>query len=268
VASAAPLPSRKRGAKSFRQFSCRGGEPSWTLTVDNESARYAPLSDSGEPDLVELAGKLKVTGEGPTPVIDWRGKSDWGAVYRAVITEEKCAGGIAQDEGDTELDFRVQVSLPGGKTVRGCCKTGLDPIEPAQALPTDTTRFPIADLASKPEHDWSRHLGELLPGIQACLDRTPEPAPYATKAWPMNRGAVGVRTRNRGGGWFECVAAAEGLRVDRFDPLPSGSQRAPNEDRVIFTPPDLPPPSGDCYRHERVMNGMGDFQGWLSTNQC
>lgn len=262
VASAAPPPSRKRGARSFRQFSCLGNEPSWTLMVDNDAARYAPLGDSGEPDPVELAGKLRVTGEGPTPVIDWRGKSDWGAAYRAVITEERCTDAIPDGE------FRAQVSLPGGQTLRGCCKAGLEPIEPPQAAFTDTTRFPVADLAAKPENDWSRHLGNLLPGIQTCLDRTPEPAPYATKAWSMSRGSVGVRTRNRGGGWFECVAAAEGLRVDRFDPLPSGSQRAPNEDRVIFTPPDLPPPSGDCYRHERVMNGMGDFQGWLSTNQC
>ena len=268
VASAAAPLSRKRGAKSVRQFSCRGNEPSWTLTVDNDTARYVPLSDSGEPDLVELAGKLAVTGDGPTPVTDWRGKSDWGAAYRAVITEERCADTMSAGEGESEPEFRVQLSVPGGKTLRGCCNAGLEPVEAPEAVPTDTTRFPVADLESKPDSDWSRHLDELLLGIQVCIDRTPEPAPYATKAWPMNRGIVGVRTRNRGGGWFECIADAEGLRVARFDPLPTGSQRAPNEDRVLFTPPDLPPPAGNCYRHERVMNGMGDFQGWLSTNQC
>ncbi len=107
-----------------------------------------------------------------------------------------------------------------------------------------------------------------MPAIQACIDKTPEPDPYATKAWPMNHGMVGVRTRNGQGGWFECVAEANGKSIDRFVTLPPSAPLAPNEDRVVFSPPDHAAPGGKCYKHERVMDGMGDFMGWLSTNVC
>ena len=86
-----------------------------------------------------------------------------------------------------------------------------------------STRSPTC--APAPETDWSRYLFDLLPAIQACIDKTPEPDPYATKAWPMNHGMVGVRTRNGQGGWFECVAEANGKSIDRFVPLPPARRR-------------------------------------------
>jgi uncharacterized membrane protein len=264
--TAAPTASRKRGAKSIRQFSCRGSEPSWTFVIDGEHARYASLTESSQPDSIELAGKLTVTGDGPTPIVDWRGKSDWGGSFRAVVTEGRCRDSMSDSEGQTEFEYLARVTLPGGKGVRGCCNAGLPPV--MATTPTDTTQYPVADLRKRPETDWSRYLFDFLPAIQACIDKTPEPDPYATKAWPMNRGMVGVRTRNAQGGWFECVAEANGKSIDRFVPLPSAAPPAPNEDRVVFSPPDHPPPAGSCYEHERVMDGMGDFLGWLSTNGC
>lgn len=267
--TAAPSASRKRGAKSVRQFSCVGGEPLWTLVIDGDTARYASLTDSGQRDTVELAGKLNVTGDGPTPIIDWRGKSDWGGSFRAVVSEERCEERVSNPEGQPAFEYRAQITLPGRKTVRGCCYAGLPPAAVvAETAPTDTTQYPVADLRNRPETDWSRYLFDLLPAIQACIDKTPEPAPYATKAWPMNHGMVGVRTRNGQGGWFECVADANGKSIDRFVTLPSAAPPAPNEDRVVFSPPDHPPLGGGCYKHERVMDGMGDFMGWLSTNGC
>jgi uncharacterized membrane protein len=265
-APAAPSLSRKRGAKSIRQFSCRGNEPFWTFVIDNDSARYSAPAQGELPDSVELKGKLGVTGDGPTPVVDWRGKSDWGGSFRAVVTEQVCRDSMSDAEGQTEFEYRARVTLPGGKTVEGCCNAGLPPV--SAAAPDDMTEYAVADVRARPQTDWSHHLFELLPAIQACIDRTPEPYPYATKAWPMDRGMVGVRTRNRGGGWFECVADSNGRSVDRFVPLPSTARRAPNEDRVVFSPPDQSPPEGNCFKHERVMDGIGDFMGWLSTNGC
>ncbi len=266
ASAAAPTASRKRGAKSIRQFSCRGNEPFWTFVIDGESARYSSLTVSRQPDSVELTGKLSVTGDGPTPIVNWRGKSDWGGSFRAVVAEERCRDSMSAVEGQTGFEYRGQVTLPGGKTVRGCCSAGLPPV--TADAPADTTQYPVADLRTRPETDWSRYLFDLLPALQACIDKTPEPEPYATKAWPMNRGMVGVRTRNGQGGWFECVAEANGKSVERFVPLPPSAPPAPNEDRVVFSPPDHTPPAGSCYKHERVMDGMGDFMGWLSTNGC
>ena len=268
AASIPPSASRKRGAKSVRQFSCRGNEPFWRFVIDGERARYSSLTDSAQPDTIELKGKLSVTGEGPTPVIDWFGKSDWGGAFRAVVTEGRCRDSMSDSEGQTEFEYLAQLSVPGGKVVRGCCNAGLPPATAAAPAPADTTQFPVADLRNRAETDWSRYLFDLLPAIQACIDKTPEPDPYATKAWPMNRGMVGVRTRNAQGGWYECVADANGKSIDRFIQLPPSAPPAPNEDRVMFSPPDHHPPGGNCFKHERVMDGMGDFMGWLSTNSC
>lgn len=261
-----PSASRKRGAKSVRQFSCRGNEPFWSFVIDGERARYSAMGD--EP--IELKGKLSVTGEGPTPIVDWSGKSDWGGTFRAVVTEGRCRDTMSDSEGQTEFEYVAQLSVPGGKVVRGCCNGGLPPVKPAAAAPaaTDTTQYPVADLRNRAETDWTRYLFDLLPAIQACIDKTPEPDPYATKAWPMNRGMVGVRTRNAQGGWYECVADANGKSIDRFIQLPPSAPPAPNENRVMFSPPDHSPPGGNCFKHERVMDGMGDFMGWLSTNSC
>jgi uncharacterized membrane protein/invasion protein IalB len=266
--TAAPSASRKRGARSIRQFSCRGNEPFWNFVIDNDSARYSAPAQGELPDAVELKGKLRVTGDGPTPIVDWRGKSDWGGIFRAVVSEQACRDSMSDSEGQTEFEYRARLTLPGGKSVEGCCNAGLPPVAVEAAAATEVTQYPVADVRSRPETDWSHHLFELLPAIQACIDKTPEPYPYATKAWPMNRGMVGVRTRNRGGGWFECVAESNGRSVDRFVPLPSTAPPAPNEDRVVFSPPDQSPPAGNCFQHERVMDGIGDFMGWLSTNGC
>jgi uncharacterized membrane protein len=265
--------SRKRGANSIREFSCWGNEPFWTFVVANDKARYASMAESGDQDPIPLAGKLNVGGDGPTPITDWRGKSNSGASYRAVITEERCQDTMSDAEGQTQFAYRVALTLPDGKTARGCCNEGLEPVKPAETSDLgskvlDTTQYPIADLRSKPESDWTHHLADLLPAIEACIDETPDPDPFATKAWSMNRGMVGVRTRNREGGWFECIAQAQGLEVEHFGQLPPGTRRAPNEDHAVFSLPDGPPPEGNCYHHERVMDGMGDFRGWLSTNEC
>jgi uncharacterized membrane protein/invasion protein IalB len=265
--TAPPSASRKRGAKSIRQFSCRGNEPFWTFVIDGDRARYGSMTQSGQLDSVELTGRLNVTGDGPTPIIDWRGKSDWGGAFRAVVAEGHCRDSMSDSEGQTEFEYLAQITTPGAKkSARGCCNAGLPPVQ--AAAPTDTTQFPVADLRNRPETDWSRYLFDFLPAIQACIDKTPEPDPYATKAWPMNRGMVGVRTRNAQGGWFECVADSNGKSIERFVPLPPDAPPAPNENRVVFSPPDHAPPGGNCFKHERVMDGMGDFMGWLSTNAC
>jgi uncharacterized membrane protein len=188
-------------AKLIRQFTCRASEPFWNLSVDNSNARFVSLSGSGEPQAVVLVGKLGITGEGRTPDVDWRGKSDTGASYRALINETQCVDSAADKDAQTQYDYRVQITMPGGKVLRGCCNAGLDTEGPQPAAAVDD--LPVADLKSKASDDWTRLLPDLLPGMQACLDKTPGPSAYVTKAWPMNRGMVGTRTRNRDGGWFE-----------------------------------------------------------------
>lgn len=261
----APPAGRKR-VKAVRQFTCRGNEPSWNLTIDNDRARFdLPLDNP--PAVVALAGKLGVTGEGRTPDVDWRGKSADGRAYRALIQQQSCADSMSDAEGQTAFDYRVQFTVPGGRRLTGCCDAGLAQRVAARAQP-DPAQAPVAALGTKSPVDWSRMLMELLPAIDVCLAQTPGASPYVTKAWPMNRGMVGVRTRNATVGWFECVAQSDGKAVDQFGPVESTAPPVPGEEAVLYTPATHAPPSGNCFTHERVMDAGGSQIGWLSSNEC
>lgn len=82
-----------------------------------------------------------------------------------------------------------------------------------------------------------------------------------TKAWPINRGRVGVRVRNGAGGWFACIAPALGGMPERFDSIPSGTRPLPGEDA---SPAPQSPPAGACYRHGHVLRADGEPLGLLS----
>jgi putative lipoprotein len=162
----------------------------------------------------------------------------------------------------------VQLTVPGGRTLQGCCNAGLELPSAVRAEPPDLAQAPVADLSLRAPADWSRWLMDLLPAIQACLDKTPGAATYVTKAWPMNRGMVGVRTRNATVGWFECVAQSDGRVVERFGPVESSAPPVPGEEVVLFTPSAQTPLPGNCFTHERVVDADGHPIGWLSTNEC
>ena len=197
---------------------------------------------------------------------DWRGKSEKGASYRALISEARCLDPASSKEGQSQYDYRVQLTMPNRKTLSGCCNAGLD-VAQAQPAP-NASEVPVADLSSKAQEDWSRLLLDLLPALEACLEKTPGPSAYVTKAWPMNRGMIGTRTRNRDGGWFECVASSDGRTVEHIEMLPKASPPLPGEQLVVFTPPAQAPPAGSCYRTEQVQDAAGKLVGWLSSNGC
>jgi uncharacterized membrane protein len=261
--------ARKR-VKAVQQFACRGNEPSWSLVIDHDSARFLSLTAS-EPDAVNLKGKLRVSGEGRTPDIDWRGKAAGGGEYRILIQEQACTDTMADassGEGQAGFAYRARLTLPGGKVVQGCCNAGLETVQREPARPADLEQAPVANLYTKRPDDWSRFLLEMMPAVNACLARTPGEAPYVTKAWPMNRGLVGVRTRNAVAGWFDCVAPFDGGTIERFDAVTADAGPVPGEGYVLFTPAGYTPLAGNCWRHERAVDLSGNVLGWLSTNGC
>ncbi len=268
--SAPPAPGRKR-VKAVQQFVCQGNEPFWALAIDRDTARYLALGTTGEPERLDLAGKLRVTGEGRTPDVDWRGKSPDGRAFQALIQERTCTDPMAEAQGKGPFAYRVTLTLPGGKAVKGCCQAGAAPsAEPSadEAPPRDASGLPVADLATRSASDWSRFLLDLLPAVDSCLEKTPGAGPYVTKAWMVAPGRVGVRTRNAVAGWFDCVAQANGRVVERFAPVTADSGSLPGEAMVLFTPARGSLLAGKCWQHERVLDRDGTLVGWLSANSC
>ena len=267
-----PLGGRKR-VRAVRQFSCRGNEPSWNLIVDNDKARFELLLGGPVPEGIALTGKLGVSGEGRTPDVDWRGKAADARPYRALIQQQHCADSLSDAEGKTDFEYRVQLTVPGGRVLHGCCNAGLEPPRPAASAPpasaeSDPAQAPLAALGTKSPVDWTRMLLELMPAINACLERTPGTTAYVTKAWLATQDTVTVRTRNATVGWFECSARSDGRAVESFGPVESTGPIVPGEEAVLFTPVAHAPPTGNCFTHERVSDAAGEQIGWLSTNIC
>jgi hypothetical protein len=126
-----------------------------------------------------------------------------------------------------------------------------------------------ATSAEPPAEDWSRRVLDLMPAIRACLDATPDKPATITKAWPMNRGMVGVRLRDAKGTRSECIVAAGGGAPERHQPVDATSRPLPGEGRPVFTPAPQVPPAGPCWRNEPVTGpGGGESPGTLSYIAC
>jgi uncharacterized membrane protein len=243
------------------RFACRGNEPFWNLQIDGAHARYSRLGTAADQDLTGVLTPLDYLR--PRQLV-WRGRADGGNLV-ALLTAERCRDSMSDREGRTEFDHSVRISLPGGEVLVGCCQ---DVDAAAVAPPGAVEDAPVADLAAKPADDWTRFLLDLLPAIEACLDATGGPAPRVTKAWPMNHGMVGVRTRHGQGSWFDCIAPMIGGAVERIEPVPPGTARLPGEGVVLFARAADGPLAGECYEHERVLDHDGRLIGWLAYDVC
>ncbi len=248
-------------------FDCRGNEPFWTLTIKGTTATYSRPTDTFALRDHALNGAMQARDFFKPPLFVWRGRGELASGdIVAMITGDRCLDTMSDGEGQTAFDYTARISMPNGELLTGCCNARE---KPAAADPAGLDGAPIADVASKGPDDWSRLIVDLLPAINACLERTPGADTRVTKAWPMNRGMVGVRAGDDGGRRWNCVAPADGGEVRVFAPVPEGAETVPGETTVVFTPSPGSPPAGACFRHERLMNpGTATLIGWLSYHAC
>jgi uncharacterized membrane protein len=247
---------------------CRGNEPFWTLTITGTEAEYARLTDVYPPEAHRLTGTMQVRAFFKPALFVWRGRGHLASGdIVAMITGERCLDTMSEGEGRSTFDYTVRMSMPNGDLLTGCC-TADGETAPATA-PSGPVDAPEAHLERKAPDDWSRQILELLPAIRACLAETPGPVARVIKAWPMNRGMVGARTRDDNGNHWNCVAPAEGGEVSIFAKVPEGSKIIPGETRIVFTPVPQAPPMDSCQEHERISDPKtGSLLGWLSYDVC
>ena len=84
----------------------------------------------------------------------------------------------------------------------------------------------------------------------------------------MHNGKVGVRTSNIEAAGFECVATGQGSVAQPLIALTGEDRGFHDPWSPVFTLRNLPPPSGECYQHERVVGVGGELIGWLSYDTC
>lgn len=261
------------------EYKCNGNEPFWGLAIDGEHAGWATPE---EPEGRTLEGTfLRLDYAG---LFSWRGSFGDGDLV-AFVAHRPCSDTMA----DRDYPFSINVSLPDGSVLLGCCDATSKPnaeswsepsrertdeskkqsdAPPTQGYDESLTDLPIAVLDEKPPGDWSRYLFDLLPAIEGCVTKTPGSAPRVIKAWSMHNGKVGVRTANSAAAGFECVSTRQGSVEQPLIALKGGDRGFHDPWSPLFTIRDLLPPTGECYQHERVVGVGGELIGWLSYDTC
>lgn len=150
------------------------------------------------------------------------------------------------------LPFRTLPALAAASLLALCAV--------APGMATDTVADPpFADPRNKPMGDWSRMLPDLLPAIQACIGESADRPRVVLKAWPMNRGMVGVRmARTRDGAATQDCIATTGGRVDRLERPSENAEALPGQGAPVFLPLHATPPGLTCGRLERVSGRQGE----------
>ncbi len=227
-----------------RAFLCRGNEPFWALDIGAGSALLKT------PDAeVALEGELKALAGGA-----WRFEGapvDEGSeTVGAVLSPAQCFDTMADGPA---LPFSAVVSFADGRQGQGCCRAeyGLD-----------MANAPVADAAAKGKDDWSQQLPDLATAIGRCALDGGVATEAVTKAWPMNRGKIGVRLRDSGQARFDCVVDAGTGAIEGVQPV-EGDGLLPGEGEPLWLPARENPPVLHCGRVERVTDGGGQLQGYL-----
>jgi len=253
------------------RFVCSGNEPFWSLRIDGSAAEISELGrDDGTP--LSLHGALADAPYQRPPTVVWRGRADGAAGdLVAFLTERACLDTMADETEGGRFDHAVTLSLADGRLLHGCCRSTHAAAQGAHAegsVGADVDEVTLERLSERSSQDWSQQLAVLLPAIRLCVDKTPGALVRVTKAWPMNRGTVGVRTRDAHGGWWDCIGQADGSALTVFMAVSEGAARLPGEGLTLFTLPGVPVPTGSCFRHERVLDDRGRTVGVLSHDTC
>ena len=244
-------------APTVQQLQCRGFEPFFAITAGPDNATW---SEPGKE--MTLRGGFKRQDFLRPPWLIWRGVDAKARrdAQPVVLTARKEACVPTMGEGDkiAALDWRAVVSHPDGRVMTGCCtlKTGID-----------LSRAPVARTAAKPSEDWSRHLSELLPAINACLTDGVPSTERVSKAWPMNQGKAGVRLVDREGVAYDCVADLGLRKVETVERVASDDTMS-DVGSPVFWPAREAPPSIQCGRAERVLDRQGRTVGFLNYEAC
>ena len=144
-----------------------------------------------------------------------------------------------------ELNYVAHVIFEG-VSYQGCARRGID----EGARPT-----------------WASVLPELMPAIDACLQRVSSHPARVTFATSLDEGQASVRIRESDGSRRECIADAGGANVAVYDPVSDLDRRA-GEGDPEFQRGGAQPRAAECRSVEPAMARDGSQLGWLIRRSC
>lgn len=210
---------------------CRGEEPFWHIELNDSSAK---LSRPGATEQTFRGAMQRLSDLKPHWLI-WRSASaEAGEPLVLILREEACHSTMAEGAA---MPYRALLSIRPAEVATGCCK---------------------------PRADWAGRLPGLLPAVRKCIIDSGLAVHSVAKAWPMNRGMVGVRLIDLQGKRSDCVADSRGKSIAS---VRKATAQLPSEGNPLFLPAREQPPSVQCGRLERV-EVAGVLHGWLNYDPC
>jgi uncharacterized membrane protein len=200
-----------------------GGEGAWELRLLSD---YAQLSRPGLGDDGALTGERDYRERGMRVVA--------GPLTITIMQQACTASGL-------ELQYVAHV-LFEGVAYQGCARRGID--EGARAT-------------------WASVLPELIPAIDACLQRVAARPARVTFATSLDEGQVSVRIRESDGSRRDCIASASGSEVAVYDPVSDLDRRAGESDPEFQR--GGAQPRGSCVE---AATGPSGQLGWLIRRSC
>lgn len=200
-----------------------GGEGAWELRLLSD---YAQLSRPGLGDDGALTGERDYRERGMRVVA--------GPLTITIMQQACTASGL-------ELQYVAHVIFEG-VAYQGCARRGID--EGARAT-------------------WASVLPELIPAIDACLQRVTARPARVTFATSLDEGQVSVRIRESDGSRRDCIASASGGEVAVYDPVSDLDRRAGESDPEFQR--GGAQPRGSCVE---AATGPSGQLGWLIRRSC
>jgi uncharacterized membrane protein len=202
-----------------------GDEGAWELRLLND---YAQLSRPGLGEDGGVVGDRDYRERGMRAVA--------GPLTITIMREQCTASGV-------ELPYVAHV-LFEGVAYQGCARRGVDEGE----RPT-----------------WASVLPELIPAIDACLERATSRPVRITFASAISDDEVSVRMREANGSRHECIAS--GGQVSVYETLSDIDRRA-GEGDPEFQRGEAQPRAQTCRAVEPVLGHEGEHLGWLIRRSC
>ena len=229
---------------------CRGDDGTWRVDASRTTAHYS-ASTPRKRDVV-FRGSLQVLAATP-PIAVWRGDTTHLPRETLVLSarEEACRMAVP---GIPMGTHQALLSIRPGEAATGCCTARAG---------YDARLAPVANLAAKPDDDWSRGLLDLLPALNACAAR--EGAKLKAVIAARAQGStVRVRLRESDGKDVDCVVDVSGRGTPTIGPASADAIGA----GPWWYPARDPAPIVACGRLERVQGARGAAAGYLQYEPC
>ncbi len=235
-------------------LSCSGLSEDWSLLLSGNRGQLSVASARE----ARFEGRFS-TDESAT--FGWRGRAiGEGGDLVVFVREAACSTASGEEQ-----PLSVNVSLPDGRFVAGCCRRPGDvPADESAARPR---RRPSPAPTPAPSlGDWISSLSTFYPAIKECVtERNPAEAVVFAAIRPDKTTHLVLRLPEDR--YADCLLPP-GRGPAKIVVRPRDAPRSAEEQAAMLSLLPTPPAMEPCYRPQAVFDGNGDRVGWISLKGC